>query len=594
MAAGGNWLDQRTGYRALVHEALFENVPGGARWRYVWGSTLAFFFSVQVITGLFLWMGYSPSSQTAWESVYYIQNQMWGGWFLRGLHHFVAQAMTILLVLHLMQVVIDGAYKAPREVNFWSGVVLLLLILALSLTGYLLPWDQTGYWATTVSTNLVAINPGIGPAMQTVLVGGNSYGHETLTRFFAIHAGLIPGAIMLFIVVHIYLFRRHGVTEAKPVKSVRAPDVGFWPDQVLRDAVACLAVLLVVIFFILRYHGAPLSAPADPSEQFSAARPEWYFLFLYQLLKYFPGSTEFFGAILVPGLLLLMLIAIPYVGKWRMGHRFNLGFLGVMLFGAGVLTVLALRADRNDPEFLVSRQLADRDATRAVELANAGIPITGAMMLMREDAYTQGPRIFSRNCSSCHRYDGHDGLGNALPKDSISASDLKGFASREWVARFFTPSEIVGPKHWGGTALKDGDMVSWVTEHVPDMDSTQKEDLRTIEIALSAEAGLKSQAALDHRDSARIVAGRTMIGDSKSCGECHLFHGAGKGSPDLTGYGSKEWLTAFIHDPAHERFFGDNNDRMPSFGVEKSLSDKEIGMVADWLRGEWYVAPVKK
>jgi ubiquinol-cytochrome c reductase cytochrome b subunit len=216
------------------------------------------------------------------------------------------------------------------------------------------------------------------------------------------------------------------------------------------------------------------------------------------------------------------------------------------------------------------------------------------MMLMREDAYTQGPRIFSRNCSSCHRYDGHDGLGNALPKDSISASDLKGFASREWVARFFTPSEIVGPKHWGGTALKDGDMVSWVTEHVPDMDSTQKEDLRTIEIALSAEAGLKSQAALDHRDSARIVAGRTMIGDSKSCGECHLFHGAGKGSPDLTGYGSKEWLTAFIHDPAHERFFGDNNDRMPSFGVEKSLSDKEIGMVADWLRGEWYVAPVKK
>ncbi|NCW46093.1 MAG: DUF4405 domain-containing protein, partial [Gemmatimonadaceae bacterium] len=131
------WLDSRTGYKGLVHEALFENVPGGARWRYVWGSTLTFFFVVQVITGIALWMSYSPSSQTAWESVYWIQHQMWGGWLLRGIHHFAAQAMTALLVLHLMQVVIDGAYKAPREVNYWFGVALLLLVLALSLTGYL-------------------------------------------------------------------------------------------------------------------------------------------------------------------------------------------------------------------------------------------------------------------------------------------------------------------------------------------------------------------------------------------------------------------------------------------------------------------------
>ena len=113
-----DWLDQRTGYKKLLHEALFENVPGGARWRYVWGSTLTFCFAVQVITGLCLWLAYSPGAQTAWESVYFIQHEMWGGWFLRGIHHFTAQAMTVLLVLHLMQVVIDGAYKAPREVNF--------------------------------------------------------------------------------------------------------------------------------------------------------------------------------------------------------------------------------------------------------------------------------------------------------------------------------------------------------------------------------------------------------------------------------------------------------------------------------------------
>ena len=580
------WLDQRTGYKALVHEALFENVPGGARWRYVWGSTLTFFFAVQVITGLFLWMSYSPSSQTAWESVYFIQHQMLGGWFLRGLHHFVAQAMTILLVLHLMQVVIDGAYKAPREVNFWFGVVMLFLTLALSLTGYLLPWDQKGYWATAVSTNIIALSPFIGDGAQAVIVGGANYGHHTLTRFFALHAGVIPGMIIALIVGHVYLFRRHGITPKKPLKK---HDEGFWPEQVLRDAVACLAVLLVVVFFIMRYHGAPLGAPADPSEQFAAARPEWYFLFLFQLLKYFPGRTEIIGAIVLPTLLMAVLVAMPFIGTWKLGHRFNVGFIWVMLAGAGLLTVLAMRDDRNDPDYVASVETAGRDAVRAVELAGNGIPVTGALTLMREDALTQGPRLFSRNCASCHRYDGHDGLGNPLPKDSISASDLKGFGSREWIARYFDPKEIVGPKVWGGTAHKDGDMVSWVQNHVPSYTPAEKETLRQTLLALSAEAQLTSQHSLDQRDSALIDAGRVSLRDPKSCGECHTFHEAGNGSPDLTGYASREWLTAFIADPAHRRFFGDNNDRMPSFLTEKTLSQKEISFIADWLRGEWFV-----
>src|SRR5882672_7663466 len=142
MKAVLDWLDQRTGYRKITHEALYENIPGGSRWRYVWGSTLTFTFAVQVITGIFLWMAYSPSDQTAWESVYYIQNEMQGG-----------------LVLHLMQVIIDGAYRAPREVNFWLGLILMQLVLGLSLTGYLLPWDKKGYWATRVATNLLSVVP---------------------------------------------------------------------------------------------------------------------------------------------------------------------------------------------------------------------------------------------------------------------------------------------------------------------------------------------------------------------------------------------------------------------------------------------------
>ena len=136
-----NWIDTRTRYKAIVRTALYENIPGGSRWRYVWGSTLLFTFKIQLVTGFFLWMAYSPSSQTAWESVYYIQNEMTGGWLLRGIHHYASQVMIVLLALHLLQVIIDGAYRAPREFNFWIGLLLLQLVLALGLTGYLLPWD---------------------------------------------------------------------------------------------------------------------------------------------------------------------------------------------------------------------------------------------------------------------------------------------------------------------------------------------------------------------------------------------------------------------------------------------------------------------
>jgi ubiquinol-cytochrome c reductase cytochrome b subunit len=589
MAERQNWLDSRTGYKSLLHEALFENVPGGARWRYVWGSTLTFFFAVQVITGVFLWMSYSPSSQTAWESVYYIQHQMWGGWFLRGLHHFVAQAMTVLLVLHLMQVIIDGAYKAPREVNYWFGVGLLVLVLALSLTGYLLPWDQNGYWSTAVSTNIVGMSPGVGQPLQTVVVGGVTYGHLTLTRFFALHAGVIPGLIIVLIVGHVYLFRKHGLTPKQPLKG---PDEGFWPEQVLRDAVACLAVLAVVIFFVIREHGAPLGAPADPAEQFSAARPEWYFLFLFQFLKYFPGKTEIIGAIILPTLCMAVLVAIPILGKWKLGHRFNLGFIGVILVGAALLTWQAVADDRGDAEFQVAKQTAARDAERAVTLADNGVPITGALTLMRNDAYTQGPRIFSRNCASCHRYDGHDGMGNALPADSISASDLKGYGSRAWAQGFLNADTILTRKYWGGTAHTEGDMVGWLGDHIPETDE-QVATRKAVVLALSSQAQLTSQRELDIKDSAQIAVGIAyMRNTTAGCAECHVFQDVGTDSPELTGWASRQWMIDFVNDPSHKRFFGRDNDRMPSYGVEKSLTPREIEMVVDWIRGDWFTPKV--
>src|SRR5438093_13590490 len=223
MKALKTWLDQRTGYRRIAQYALYENIPGGARWRYIWGSTLVFTLSIQFVTGLFLWMAYSPSSQTAWESVYYIQHQMTGGWLLRGIHHYTASVMNVLLVLHLMQVVIDGAYRAPREINFWFGLGLLLLVLGLSLTGYLLPWDQKGFWATQVATNIAGNLPKVGPDLQKIIVGGPAYGHQTLTRFYALHVGIMPPLVIVLIIVHLTVFRRHGVTTNRALSGGRQP-----------------------------------------------------------------------------------------------------------------------------------------------------------------------------------------------------------------------------------------------------------------------------------------------------------------------------------------------------------------------------------
>ncbi len=587
------WLDNRTGYKKILHEALFENVPGGARWRYVWGSTLTFTLVVQFITGIFLWMAYSPSSMTAWESVYYIQHEMTGGWLLRGIHHFTAQAMNVLLVLHLMQVMIDGAYKAPREMNFWFGLVLLLLVLGLSLTGYLLPWDQKGYWATRVATNIMAITPFIGPQLQHLVLGGSEYGHHTLTRFFALHAGVLPGAIVALLVFHIYLFRKHGLTPKQPL---RRPDAKFWPDQVLMDSVACLAVLAAVLFLIIRPRlsgespGAELAAPADPSENYSAARPEWYFLFLYQFLKYFRGGTEVWGAIVIPGAVMFFLFLMPFLGNWKLGHRFNLSFLFAMFVGIGALTWLALEADRNDPKFQLAVRAANRDAERVKELAKAkGIPPVGAVALLRDDTFTQGPKIFAKNCASCHRYDGHDGTGRKI-EEPATASDLKGFASRAWLSGLLDPEKVGGRQYFGGTKFKDGKMVKFVKKEVPKFSTGQKDRLHMVIAALSAQAQLKSQRITDQNDLDIIKQGRELLKGGFACVDCHQFENKDEDAtgPDLTGYGSREWLIGMVNNPAHIRYYGRRNDRMPAFGDDKVLDAQSIGLVVDWLRGDWF------
>jgi ubiquinol-cytochrome c reductase cytochrome b subunit len=586
-----DWLEDRTGYRGLLRAALDEHVPGGARWRYVWGSTLTFVLFIQFVTGIVLWMAYSPSSQTAWESVSYIQHEMWGGWVLRGLHHYAAQAMNVLLVLHLMQVIIDGAYKAPRELNFWMGLLMLQLVLALSLTGYLLPWDQKGYWATKVATNIVAITPFVGPELQRLLIGGADYGHHTLTRFFSLHAGVLPAALVALLVGHIYLFRRHGLTAKRPF---RRPDAKFWPDQVFQDAVACLAVLAAILGLTLVTGGADLGAPADPSEAYSAARPEWYFLFLFEFLKYFPGTSEIWGAIIIPGMVMGVVALMPLLGRTRFGHQFNVTFLCALLAGAGLLTWRAYDQDQGDAKYLAAVADAQAQARRVLELARspAGIPAAGAVSLLRQDPLTQGPKLFAQHCASCHRYGGQDGLGGT-PADPSSAPDLKGFGTRQWLAGFLDPARITSEAVFGGTRHREGKMVNFVNKKVTAYNPERKTQLEQALAALSAEAQLPVQRELDAREAAVIREGQRLLREELGCIDCHEYRlpDADATAPRLTGYGSRAWLTAFIGDPALPHFYGRRNDRMPRYATEQILTPEAIGLLVDWLRGDWYSSP---
>jgi ubiquinol-cytochrome c reductase cytochrome b subunit len=292
-----------------------------------------------------------------------------------------------------------------------------------------------------------------------------------------------------------------------------------------------------------------------------------------------------------------VLAAMPFLGNWKLGHRFNVGFLWVMLGGIGLLTWLAVKEDRGNHDYLVAVESAERAAERVVTLAQSpgGIPPTGAVTLLRNDPLTQGPKLFAKNCASCHRYDGHDGLGGQ-PKDKIAAADLKGFASREWLAGLFDPAKIDGAHYFGGTKQKTGKMVKFVKEDVAAYDAPAKKNLQDAVTALSAEAQLPAQRAADERDEAAIVRGGKAITSTLGCMDCHHFHEEGEelgGAPDLTNYGSREWLVAFISNPEHDRFYGKRNDRMPAFGAKKQLTSQEIGLIADWLRGEWY-EPARK
>jgi quinol-cytochrome oxidoreductase complex cytochrome b subunit len=225
------WVLERTGLDR-VWETLFERrIPeakGPVAWLYTLGSASLFVFIVQAVTGSLLAMNYVPSPDHAYDSVRFINEKVLCGSFIRGLHHWGASFMVVLVMLHMLRVFFMGSYKYPREGTWMTGVGLLLLVIGFGFTGYLLPWDQKAYWATTVGTNIAAQTPFVGTMISKVLKGGPNMGAATLTRFYALHVLVLPGLILLALGAHMFLVAWHGISEP-PSRMDKTDKPQEWP-----------------------------------------------------------------------------------------------------------------------------------------------------------------------------------------------------------------------------------------------------------------------------------------------------------------------------------------------------------------------------
>jgi ubiquinol-cytochrome c reductase cytochrome b subunit len=312
-----DWLDERTGVREIVRSQLTEyEVPAStSRWHSL-GFALLVFFGLQIVTGILLLVYYVPHADQAFESVQRLMNEIPYGWLIRLLHVHGANAMVIILLVHLLSVILMGAYRRPRELTWVVGCAILLTTLGQSLTGYVLPWSQLSYWATTVAMNITGSAPLAGPVLQKLLQGGEVVGPRTLGLLYAIHVGLLPLVMMGLIGIHLYLVRHLGITQLPVAKGSEKKPRSFFPDVMLDD-------LTVILFILAAFLAVMFAAPnlyfteesfrkADPFLTPEHVKPEWYFLAAYAVMRLIPSKTI---GILLQGVAIGGLFALPFLDR---------------------------------------------------------------------------------------------------------------------------------------------------------------------------------------------------------------------------------------------------------------------------------------
>ncbi|MBN2292960.1 MAG: cytochrome b N-terminal domain-containing protein [Pirellulales bacterium] len=591
------WIEARTGLCSAVKNCGGIMMPGKPCICRALPTTIVFAFIVQAITGLFMLLQYSSGAQSAWESVYYLQEMVPGGWLLRAVHHYSGQMILVLIAIHVVGMIVRGTYRAPREFVFWAGIFMGLVTLCLLLTGDLLAWDQNSLSCTQVRTNFLELLPLIGSHCLKLAVGGPGFGHLAIARFLVLHTVVLSGAFAGLLILQAWFMHRARKVELHTAQTCST----IWPNQAWLNVVGCLIVMAVILLLSLSHgtSGVTLGAPADTSASFDAARPEWAFLGLYGFADMFPAALKILPIFVIPGLLVLAFLVMPFLGQFKIGHVFNVFFVIFLLAGNAVLSFQVLIHDKHNEKHQAALREAEEAAARVKVLAKSkgGIPVGGALTLLREDPKTQGPMIFKQHCASCH--DCVDSQGNGVKSEKASAPNLYGYATREWVAGWLDPEKISSEAYFGGTKFRSGKMAEFIEEMFEDLEDDEiketHEEMMTAAIALSAQAKLTSQIKLDAKHAERIKKGNGLIEDDLGCADCHKFGNVGQlgTGPDLTGYCSREWTIGIIKNPAHKRFYGKDNDRMPAYAETDNeaanlLTNSDIEILADWLRGDWF------
>jgi ubiquinol-cytochrome c reductase cytochrome b subunit len=442
------WLDDRSGLLSWMHWALEHRVPPRTGWWYVFGSATLIAFILQVATGIALSTSYVPSSGQAYESLRFISEQALLGRFLRGMHYFGASAMVLLVGIHVSRTYLMGAYKFPRELNWLTGAVLLLLTLALAFTGQLLRWDQTAVWSVIVGAAQAGRMPVVGPDLARFILAGDTIGGATLSRFFAFHVFFIPAVVFLFVGLHLLLVLRHGISE-RPRKGehvdpatyrdryaalLEREGVPFWPDAAWRDVVFGAAMVAAVVLLAVIVGPPHLGKPPDPSILEAYPRPDWYFLWYFALLALVPQNLETAVIVLGPLVFGAVLLLLPLFnrGARSVRERPLAGLLVVFIWT--VIVVFWMAGERADwsPDFTAR-------------------PLPAAVVGNASGAVVEGARLFhDKGCEFCHAVAGFGGkrgpelteVGARMAPDAIATRITNGGPNMPAYARTLTPREV--------------------------------------------------------------------------------------------------------------------------------------------------------